>query len=193
MKTVVRVGVTSIAGVVAFFAANRILRNFEEAQQHKFIIGGIIAGFGVLTWLAGRARRALAARDNPTGSDVPEGVPLFSLQFWGPVAAICGGLLVGQDRFHGVMAQFTSKIKGIRTRTAEARESSKSQSNKKKSSPESSLKLQGIFYRKSGSSALIDGQTVYVGDWIGAAQITSIDKKAVTIEVGGASRTLHLK
>ena len=193
MKTPVRLGLTGVAGAVAFFAANRVLRNFEEAQQHKFILGGILVGLGMLTWAAGKARRATAARDNPGSTEVSEGVPFASLQFWGPVVALCGGLIAGQARAQKVIhyVGHTLRTAGFSTH---ARESGKARrTDSKKSSPVSSLKLQGIFYRKAGSSALIDGQTVAVGDWIGAAQVTAIDKKTVTMEVSGTVHKLKLK
>jgi hypothetical protein len=193
MKTAVRVAITGVAGAGVFFAANRILRNFAEVQQHRLVLGGIIAGLGLLTWAAGKARRAMADRDNPAGTESSGGVPFLSIQFWGPVVVLCGALIAVQGRAQTFASQLRQKLRATAGQVAKARESSKSSRGRTKSGFEPGFKLQGIFYRKSGSSALIDGQTVVVGDWIGAAQVTAIEKTTVTVEVGGASRTLKLR
>ncbi|HXG48141.1 MAG TPA: hypothetical protein VNO52_10995 [Methylomirabilota bacterium] len=198
MKTAVRVVLTGVVGGLAFWASNRVLRSAEGLQQHTLVVGGIIGGLGLLTWAAGRARQIMAARDNPAGSDAPTGVPLFSLQFFGPVVALCGALIAGQGRVQSLYYQLNAKWKAVASRPAHARGSDANRTaepaaGQAKGTPEPEIKLQGIFFRKSGATAMIDGQTVAVGDWIGGVQVTAIDKKTVTVEMGGTSRVLKLK
>jgi hypothetical protein len=55
------------------------------------------------------------------------------------------------------------------------------------------LKLQGIFYRLKNPSALINGQTVLVGQQVEGVQIASIDRNTVVVQLDGQSRELKLK
>ena len=57
----------------------------------------------------------------------------------------------------------------------------------------SELKLQGIFYRAANASALIDGQTVFVGDEIEGAKVTAIDRRSVKLERKGRPIVLKLR
>ncbi|MFO1501407.1 MAG: hypothetical protein U1G07_23965 [Verrucomicrobiota bacterium] len=54
----------------------------------------------------------------------------------------------------------------------------------------SNLKLQGIFYRTSRACALIDGQTVFVGDEVDGAKVISIERQKVRLERG--DKRIHL-
>lgn len=55
------------------------------------------------------------------------------------------------------------------------------------------FKLQGIFYRPSNPSAVVNSKTVYIGDLILNGRIKSIDRQTVTIDVGGATQVLTLQ
>ena len=54
------------------------------------------------------------------------------------------------------------------------------------------LHLSGILWDPAKPLAIIDGQTVQVGDQLGEYRITSIDRETVTISNGTATTTLHL-
>ena len=55
------------------------------------------------------------------------------------------------------------------------------------------FKVQGIFYRAKKPSAMINSQTVYVGDQVGDAKVVAIDKTSVTIETpDGQKKILSL-
>lgn len=47
--------------------------------------------------------------------------------------------------------------------------------------PPSAPKLQGVFFSHATSSAILDGQTVYVGDTFKQFQVKAIDKTSVTL------------
>jgi hypothetical protein len=55
------------------------------------------------------------------------------------------------------------------------------------------FKLQGIFYRPSNPSAVINSKTVYIGDLILNGKVKAIDRQTVTIDVGGATQVLTLQ
>ena len=54
------------------------------------------------------------------------------------------------------------------------------------------LKLQGIFYRLSNPTALINGKTVGVGELVSGARVIRIEREAVTVERDGKVETLRL-
>lgn len=54
------------------------------------------------------------------------------------------------------------------------------------------LKLQGIFYRLSNPTALINGKTVAVGDQVSGARVLRIEREAVTLERDGKTEKLTL-
>lgn len=61
------------------------------------------------------------------------------------------------------------------------------------SEDEFAYKLQGIFYRVAKASAVIDGQTLFVGDEIGGSKVVSIDRNSVRLLRSGRSIVLKLR
>jgi len=55
------------------------------------------------------------------------------------------------------------------------------------------FKLQGIFYRPSNPSAVVNTKTVFVGDRIANAKVKAIDQQSVTLEVAGETKVLTLQ
>jgi MSHA biogenesis protein MshK len=55
-----------------------------------------------------------------------------------------------------------------------------------------SLKVQGIFYRLTKASALINGQTLFVGDEIDGAKLVAIERHCVRMLVEGRTNVLRL-
>jgi hypothetical protein len=59
--------------------------------------------------------------------------------------------------------------------------------------PEPDYRLQGIFYRPTSPSAVVNSKTVYVGDLISGARVKAIDRQSVTIERSGQTQVLTLQ
>ncbi|MEO5802090.1 MAG: hypothetical protein ABIR24_01060 [Verrucomicrobiota bacterium] len=55
------------------------------------------------------------------------------------------------------------------------------------------LKLQGIFYRVSNPTAMINGRSVAVGDTISGGRVIKIDKEEVIVERNGETTVLTLR
>ena len=55
------------------------------------------------------------------------------------------------------------------------------------------LKLQGIFYRPTNPSAVVNSRTVFVGDIIANGKVKAIDRQSVTIDLGGETKVLTLE
>ncbi len=54
-------------------------------------------------------------------------------------------------------------------------------------------KLQGIIYRPSNPSAVVNTRTVFIGDTVGNARVRSITERSVTLEVGGETKVLTMQ
>ena len=54
------------------------------------------------------------------------------------------------------------------------------------------FKLQGIYWRPTKPSAVVNGKTVYIGDRVETARVTAIDQEGVTLFVNGESKVLLL-
>lgn len=55
------------------------------------------------------------------------------------------------------------------------------------------LKLQGIFYRPSNPTAMINGKTVGIGELVSGARVLKIDRQEVTLERAGKLEILTLE
>ena len=55
------------------------------------------------------------------------------------------------------------------------------------------LRLQGIFYRPSRPSAVVNSQTVYIGDSVGGGTVKAIGRESVTLVVHGETKVLTLR
>lgn len=54
------------------------------------------------------------------------------------------------------------------------------------------FRLQGIFYRPSSPSAVINSKTVFVGDTVADAKVKSIDQRSVVLDLGTQTQVLTL-
>jgi len=54
------------------------------------------------------------------------------------------------------------------------------------------FRLQGIFYRPSKPAAVVNSQTVYIGDTVGNGKVRAITRESVTITVAGQDKILVL-
>ena len=59
--------------------------------------------------------------------------------------------------------------------------------------PAANFKLQGIFYRPSSPSAVVNARTVFIGDSVGSAKVRAIDERSVTLDIAGETRVLTLR
>lgn len=60
------------------------------------------------------------------------------------------------------------------------------------STPGSSLRLQGIFYRPGNPSAVVNAKTVFVGDSVANGKVSAISRESVTIQLAGETKVLTL-
>ncbi len=54
------------------------------------------------------------------------------------------------------------------------------------------LKIQAIYFRLSRPSAMVTGQTVFVGDTVDGVKVVRIDRQSVTFELDGYPKTIDM-
>lgn len=55
-----------------------------------------------------------------------------------------------------------------------------------------SLRLQGIYYRRSNPSAMINGHSAFLGDEVDGARVVAIERTSVIVELKGQKQVLHM-
>ena len=58
---------------------------------------------------------------------------------------------------------------------------------------EEAFRLQGIFFRLNRPSAVVNSQTVYIGDTVGSGKVKAITRDSVTLIVDGQSKVLTMR
>jgi hypothetical protein len=126
------------------------------------------------------------------------GSGLFSLRYCGLMLMLFGGITaVATPATRATVLAATRQITMART----ARSPSKAApdrpaprvSSRSGRRSDKSLRLQGIIYRQSNPSAIINGQPIFVGEKIAGAKVVAITMSGVTLDVGGAEQVLALK
>lgn len=54
------------------------------------------------------------------------------------------------------------------------------------------LRLQGIYYRRSNPSAMINGHSAFLGDEVDGARVVAIERTSVIVEFKGQKQVLHM-
>ena len=199
------VGITALFCV--FFAQFGADQPFFEAN--RLLIAGLVLGLGVTLWFVGRHKKAKADKaaaeqgEQSEQEETKSGFPidLFSMQHWAILFTILSVCIVFIRPWKIVRTQMNSEV------TALQREEKKSVARKPvlavvtvtnqlaKATPAKppKIKLQGIVFREKNPSALINGQTYYVGDRVEGVEILAVSRQFVTMKFADETRTLVLR
>ena len=183
-------------------------------EIYKWYICVAFLSAGPIAWLTGRSlnarfanKRILLTEPQPQGGDTEEQEAgektgtfmLFDLAYWGPMLIAFGGIIC-----------FIPPVPGGRVQVVHARTTSTSpppKPNTPTNAPPQMvevpmvanqpvafppLKLQGLTYGLLNRSALIDGRTYFVGDYVREAKIVSIKRQRVVVEFQGQTKVLVL-
>jgi MSHA biogenesis protein MshK len=207
-----RLGVSVALSAGFYIFMTEYLQKTAYFETHKWqcVIG--LIGAGVFLWMTGQifqgkpssqprgsashtARyRAGGVWSDPAGS----GQGFFSLRYCGLMLMLFGVItvvitpstratVVAATRHMTMGRTNRSPSKAPPTRTA-SRGSSRSGKRS-----DNALRLQGIIYRQSNPSAIINGQPIFIGEKIAGAKVVAITMNSVTLDVGGAEQVLPLR
>jgi len=170
------------------YIASEVFKAHPELYPHKKVIAGSLAGVGTLLWLIGKVHGSSAE----SGDTTRKSGGVFTLRFSGSLLAGCG--TVGSNIL--IVSQLIASAQNL-LRVAAAQHLPNfirkgSAADHSHSGPKGPLKVQGIFYRERDPSAIINGQSVSVGDRIGAARVVAIERQSVTVEIAQERKVLSL-
>jgi hypothetical protein len=143
---------------------------------------------GFLSWLSGRLgegkRVQLSQGQAALVEQAAAGDPLAffrSLKCWGVILVLSAAILSGLATFHRAPV-LTVQARPLIAITNET---------PKVSFPP--LDLQGIIVNGAKSSALINGQVLFIGEGLGKVVLVAVDPEYVTVELEGQTKSLVLE
>ncbi len=151
------------------------------------VIGAVVVYIGQrlnTTRRRERAQRASSGSNSDEDSSGEEPFILFNLAYWGVIIIMFGVIIVFiVPTFHKKAEKVVARVPPRVTNVVAA------PTNREPVAP--TFKLQGLVYRKSNSSILIEGRTYFIGDTIGDAKIIAIGTNTATIDWHGKEVVLH--
>ncbi|HUR45577.1 MAG TPA: hypothetical protein VMZ27_06805 [Candidatus Saccharimonadales bacterium] len=179
-----------VLALFGFFALRALEKSsFLKARQNHVAI--CLAGAGALLWLIHKVHnRPVEGQD---GKFLVS--PFYArASYWGTLMMVCGGFVAGQEKgFQYVRSsEAKSRLMSAENWVKNLPALSKVHARGAKTNSSPSLKMQGICYSPAKSTAIINGQTVGVGDHIAGAKVLAITASGVTIQMSGETRTLAM-
>jgi hypothetical protein len=180
----------AILALFGFFAVKALSSSsFLKARQNHIAI--CLAGAGALVFLAQKVHsRPVEGQD---------GQVLFSpfyarASYWATLMMLCGGFVAGEERGRQYLRSqdMQAKLYSAEHLLQNIPNLAKNRGKSSKTNSQPYLKMQGICYSPSKSTAIINGQTVGVGDRVGGAKVLAISPTGVTIELSGETKTLAM-
>lgn len=176
----------------------------DSFQHYKHWVSLGLSGTGVVLWIIARIRSGSTRQSdtvvllsNPSAEapDEPAETTFFALRlfYWGPMFVALGIILVFIRPLKTVKAEAPMK-----QGTSEPKKEVVVPAPPPKPKPRRAVefpvaKLQGIFFRNASPSAIINGESVYIGDRVGDAEVSHITRDSVSLTIGEETRTLILQ
>ena len=197
--------------IVAMFCIvmTEFLQSTAYYESYRWHMCGLFVAAGISLGLIGRrlnerwrkAQQLLAKRDEFSTGSEEETVPtdpflLLNVAYWGLMLIVMGVtivLITPRPKELVVAAAAPAPPPKKRAKPTNAPPTAQAPGVKvvpAKTFP--AIKLQGISYRKTNPSALINGKTFFVGDHIGAAKIVAIEPFSTTFEMDGEFKVFVL-
>ena len=194
-----RVGIS--VAIVAMFSIlmMEVFQHRAFYQVYRWAICAGLLAMGVFLWLVGgfvNARIRESRRDDAGGPTGP--FLLVNLQYWGLMLGIFGIIVIcivphakgDAPQPKTAAAKPTIAKKVVPPPSAPPVVTNELPKPKPVVFP--ALKLQGIVSRGKDSSALINGRTYFVGNYVADVKLVSITETSVVVELSGQQRELHL-
>jgi len=169
VMTKARIGFAIAVGVLLGVGEAEISKRVDLIKHNVAGFCGAVAGAGFLMWLAGQVtrRRDHAAIEHPLGF-------LTSLRYWALILIVSTAGFYSRSSFGRLRFPSTS-----------------AQKRKAESFPK--LDLQGLVVNGARSSALINGQVLFIGEGIGRVQLLAVDSEHATVGLDGQTKVLSLR
>jgi hypothetical protein len=164
--TKARIGFAIAVGMLIGIAEGEACARSQILQHYITGFCLAVAGAGALSWLVGQI-----AQSGGKGIEHPLAF-LKSLRYWGLI------LMVSTTGFYCRTTLYRPHVIVVRAKPPVVFPS---------------LELQGLVINGAKSSALINGQVLFVGDEIGQVQLVAIDSEHATVTLDGSTNILKLR
>ena len=213
IKNILIVSVGLIA--VFYLAMIKLVAGHAYFQSHRLSFSLAVGLVGLALWGFGRRKHSPQEQPAPPPPELAmspgeavedagaESFFLQSAQYWGPMLIVFSLMvyLVHPPRpktMPPLAAATPAPPVSQAQPTAQAERVPNSSSSGKIVPPEApaefpKVKIQGINISGSHPSVIINGRSYFVGDRVGAAVITAIDRQGATLELSGRAKVLYLQ
>ena len=172
--TKARIGFAIALGVLFGAAEFTALTHIEFLRRNVLVCCLVFGGAGVLCWLIGQLSRLNHARSSTEGKSVSENPLSFlkSLRYWGIILILSGGSIFSFNSLRYPKPCVVHATPAVVF-------------------PE--LELQGLTLNGAKSSAIINGQVLFIGEGIGSVELIAVGSNQVTVGLGGQTKILSLR
>jgi len=182
--TKARIGFALAFGILIGVGEAQAIAHIDAVGRHVALFCLAIAGIGLLSWCVGQYFKPLGTGNSPAARAEREKYlnenPLTflrSLKYWGIIVLLASGAGVFyRELFQKRTAIVTSPPPRVQPSV---------------SFP--SLELQGLVLNGTKSSAMINGQVLFVGEGIGKVQLLAVDGEHATVGLEGQTKILTLR
>jgi len=189
-----RLGISVALAAIFCIVATELL---AFCGAYKWYICGALLITGLTLLLVGRGLNASASKRkaDETGAEEEAGSDrVIGLTYWGLMLMVFGVILIfitpaRSGQIQSVAARSAPKpVAPAATNAPSHTNAVQTATNKAVVFPK--LRLQGLTYRQGNPSALINGYTYFVGDFIGDAKVIAFDTERVVLEQEGYYQVL---
>ena len=196
MKIWSRLGISGVIAAIFYIAGAAFLPHWGFYGAYKWRICMIFLAAGTVLWPVGLTLNARSARQKNGPGDPPDEASaekeagnaqrylLSDLAYWGVMLFVFSVIMM-------FIAGPTS-APPVLVVAARAKPTNLPVVVNRPAANFPPLKLQGLTYRLPNPSALINGRTYFVGDYVGEAKVTSIEEQRVVLELEGQEKILIL-
>jgi len=172
--TKARIGFAIALGVPIGAAEFAAFTHIEFLRCNVLLCCLVFGGAGVVCWLTGQFSGVKQVRSSTQGKSVGENPLIFlkSLRYWGIILILSGGSIFSFNSFRNPQPS------AVQARPAV-------------DFPE--LELQGLTLNGAKSSAIINGQVLFIGEGIGSVELIAVSSEQVTVGLGGQTKILSLR
>ena len=172
--TKARIGFAIALGVPIGAAEFAAFTHIEFLRRNVLLCCLVFGGAGVVCWLTGQFSGVKQVRSSTQGKSVGENPLIFlkSLRYWGIILILSGGSIFSFNSFRNPQPS------AVQARPAV-------------DFPE--LELQGLTLNGAKSSAIINGQVLFIGEGIGSVELIAVSSEQVTVGLGGQTKILSLR
>jgi hypothetical protein len=189
-----RLGI-SVAIVATFsIVMTEILQDKAFYQVYRWAICAALLAMGAFLLVIGRFVNANIRESRRENDEEPKGpFLLVNLEYWGSILTIFGIIVIFIVPYKKVEARAVAARTNVPPREVVV-----APTNGPPAPPPPKpvifppVKLQGIAYRQDRASALLNGRTYFVGDYIGEVKVISISPTNAVLELEGQQRELLL-